>query len=309
MTASSIQLLLPPLRYWPKPLPDRIARALGRADRTDTFNDSIIDLPASAALSRLGEGDLDIDSVRAYRWLRADPAWIRPDITGARLYAVGAMLPLSADDAASFSPALQGLLDDAGYQLDIVTPHRWYLRMPVDAVLPNFATPVTALGEDPFEHRPEGEGAREWRGLDNEVQITLHQHPRNAQRLSTGLPPINAIWWWGDAALPDKPSSQIPSIYSDDPLLRGWAKAANLHSNPVPERWSMNVDGLYDLRAVPRDALFDRWLEPALDDVKKGTAMQWICEEGPCFLLTARQRWRFWRSPVDFSVGASESEE
>lgn len=309
MAASRIQFLLPPLRHWPQPLPDRIARALGRADRAESFNDSLIDLPASAALSRLGEGDLDIDSVRAHRWLRADPAWIRPDITGARLYAVGAMLPLNESDAASFAPELQALFDDAGYRLDIATPHRWYLRMPINTILPNFATPVTALGEDPFEHRPEGEGAREWRGLDNEVQITLHQHPRNAQRQSAGLPPINALWWWGDAALPDTPSSEIPSIYSDDPLLRGWARSANLHSNPVPERWPMHAEGLYDLRAVLRDLLFDRWLEPALDAVEKGTPMQWICEEGPRFLLASRQRWRFWRGPVDLSLGDLEAEE
>ncbi len=258
---------------------------------------AVTDVPASAALSRLGEGDLDIDAVRAHRWLRAEPAWIRPDINGARLYAVGAMLPLDANDAASFAPELQALFDDAGYRLETVAPHRWYLRMPRDAVVPRFATPATALGADPFDHRPEGEGAREWRGLDNEVQITLHQHPRNRERQQRGLPPINALWWWGDADLPDKWNSTIPTLHSDDPLLQGLARVANMDAVALPPRWPSDAKGLYDLRGVSRDGFYEQWLQPALDDIEKGIAMQWMCEEGPGFHLKNLQRWRFWRRP------------
>ncbi len=295
MTASRIQLLLPPLRHWPKPLPDRIARALRRADRTDSIGDDIPDVPASAALSRLGEGDLDIDAVRGYRWLRAEPAWIRPDLSGARLYAVGSMLPMDGRDAESFAPALQALFDDADYQLQMVTPHRWYLRLPADANLPNFATPAVALGADPFDYLPEGEGARDWRVLDNEVQITLHQHPRNLQRQQTGLPPINALWWWGDAGLPDASNRPIPTIHSDDPLLRGLARMANMKPQDLPTHWPLSAGGLYDLRGVARDRLIDEWLQPALDAVEKGHDMQWICEESPVFKLARAQCWRFWR--------------
>lgn len=297
MTASRIQLLLPPLRYWPKPLPDRLARALGRADRLDSHADGSIDLPASAALSRLGEGDLELDEVRAYRWLRAEPAWIRPDISGARLYAVGGMLPLDEHDAASFAPELQALFVDAGYQLQTVTPHRWYLRMPRDAVVPHFATPAEALGADPFDHLPEGEGARDWRALDNEVQITLHHHSRNLQRQQAGLPPVNALWWWGSDDLPDAATRHVPTIHSDDPLLRGMARIANMMPEDLPKDWPGHANGLYDLRGVARDVLIGKWLLPALNGVEKGADMQWICEEGPVFRLASRQRWRFWRKP------------
>ncbi len=309
MTASPIQLLLPPLRHWPKSLPDRLTRALGRADRGDSHAGDIIDVPASAALSRLGEGDLDIDAVRAYRWLRAEPAWIRPDINGARLVAVGGMLPLDAHDASSFAPTLQALFEDADYQLQAVTPYRWYLRMPRDAALPRFATPAVALGADPFDHLPEGEGARNWRVLDNEVQITLHQHPRNLQRQQAGLPPINALWWWGDDDLPDPSARPAPTIHSDDPLLRGLARLANMTSKALPMHWPTNVEGLYDLRGVARDALIGKWLQPALDGVEKGADMQWICEEGPVFKLASAQRWRFWRKPFQLLSDDRDTEE
>ena len=101
-------------------MPPRIAQALGRADRTDSPATGWMDVPASAALSRLGEGDMEADAVREHRWLRAEPAWIRPDINGARLVAVGEMLPMDADDAASLIPDLQALLDDAGYDAEVI---------------------------------------------------------------------------------------------------------------------------------------------------------------------------------------------
>ena len=288
-------------------MPPRIAQALGRADRTDSPATGWMDVPASAALSRLGEGDMEADAVREHRWLRAEPAWIRPDINGARLVAVGEMLPMDADDAASLIPDLQALLDDAGYRLEAVTPHRWYLRLPRGATLPRFATPAAALGADPFDHLPEGEEARGWRVLDNEVQITLHQHPHNALRQQRGLPPINALWWWGDVDLPDALDSVIPTIHSDDPLLRGLARTANLSPTAMPARWPGNeASGFYDLRRTPRDALFEDWLVPALDAMEKGMPMQWICEEGPCFLLKASQRWRFWRAPFQTEVAEAD---
>lgn len=309
MTVSHAQLLLPALRHWPRPLPQRIAQALGRADRTDSFAAHILDVPASAALSRLGEGDLDVDAVRAHRWLRAEPAWIRPDINGARLYAVGAMLPLDADDAASFIPELQALLDGVGYQLQAVTPHRWYLRIPRDVALPHFATPAETLGADPFDHLPEGEGARDWRVLDNEAQVTLHQHPRNAHRQQSGLPPVNALWWWGDTDLPDTAKHVFPTIHSDDPLLRGLARNGSMKFKSLTARWPDKPEGLYDLRGVPRDGLYERWLQPALDSVQKGSSMQWMCEEGPVFMLTNSQHWKFWRRPFQFPVDRLETPE
>lgn len=309
MSAARIQLLLPPLRHWPRPLPERIARALGRADQLDSSTSEIGDVPASAALSRLGEGDLDIDAVRAHRWLRAEPAWIRPDISGARLYAVGAMLPLDADDVAAFAPELQALFDEAGYRLQALTPQRWYLRLPRDAVVPHFATPATALGTDPFDHRPQGEGARDWRVLDNEVQITLHQHPHNGERAQRGLPPINALWWWGEADLPDAPDGAIPTLHSDDPLLRGLARAANMPPTPLPPRWPARAEGLYDLRGAARQRLYADWLQPALDQVEQGVAMHWMCEEGPQFLLKQSQRWRFWRPPFQIAGADTDTRE
>src|SRR5690606_2381672 len=128
-------------------------------------------LPA-APLTRLldaGKHDAGLSA-----WLRADPAYIHPDINGARLLAIGDALGIEQADLDAFLPALRPLFGDAGFPLDAPRPGRWYLRLPREAKLPAFASPDDALGDDLFEHdgfdgaaAPE---ARRWRVLASEAQ-------------------------------------------------------------------------------------------------------------------------------------------
>lgn len=280
--------------------------ALGRADRSPLAADvalarlfGLSNVPASAALSRLGEGDLALDEIHAYRWLRADPAWIRADINGARLLGIGPMLWPDDEDVEAFAPDLRALFATEGIALEIPNPSRWYLRLPADAELPRFATPAEALGENAFDHRVEGADARRWRRLDSEAQVSLHQSPRNPARQATGLPPINALWFWGDAVMPDAAVGDWPMLTSEDVLLRGAARLANIDLAAMAERWPDDASGLYDLRAVPSHRLYADWLQPALDAMhEERRMMQWICDEGPVFELKRGQRWRFWCKPI-----------
>src|SRR5690606_5446914 len=78
-------------------LPSEVARAMGRAglghgDPGDAaqLQRHFEPVPRGwpvAALTRTV--DAGIDDAGAAQWLRADPAWIRPDINGARLFAAG----------------------------------------------------------------------------------------------------------------------------------------------------------------------------------------------------------------------------
>ncbi len=312
MTASGIQLLLPALRRWPKTLPDRLVRALGRADRlfldTPQADVAFWSAPASAALARLGEGDLDLEDVRAHRWLRADPAWLHADINGARLLAIDALLPVWPEDAEAFAPQLQTLFDDVGAVLDVVDPRRWYLRLPADASLPRFFTPAEALGGDLFDHRPEGDDASAWRALDGEAQVLLHNHPHNARRVAAGLPPINGIWLWGDKPLPDSASASFPTFGSADPLLRGMARLANINVMDLPGEFPRTPTGAYDLRPLRGDALLDGWLLPAVDALATTGPTLWHSEDGTGFALAAHQHWRLWRRPFRLETEASPVE-
>ena len=305
MGAANLHLLLPPPRHWPAGWPDVLGAAMGRADRLDDGADAALGrlfglpgIPASAALSRLGEGDVDLGEVQCARWLRADPAWIRADINGARLLGIGPMLAPDAADVDAFRPGLEALFEGEGIGFSMPHPARAYLMIDGDEALPRFSTPSEALGADPFDHRPEGGDARRWRRLDSEAQVFLHQHPWQATRQQRGRHPMNALWFWGDQPLPDAVTSQVPMLASDDPLLRGLGRLANLPVEAVPDAWRPGVQGVVDLRGQPVSTLVEGWLRPALDGLGRN-AMQWICEDGPVLLMRRAQRWRVWRRPID----------
>jgi hypothetical protein len=302
-----LTLLLPATtRFAGLPLTQVLARALGRADRAlhEGGGDAQLArhftlLPnrwAPAALTRVVDGGIEDASLSG--WLRADPAYIRPDINGARLLATGDTLGIDASDVDALLPALRPLFGDVGFPLDAPHPGRWYLRLPREAKLPAFAAPAQALGEDVFEHIPSGAEARRWRVLSSEAQVVLHNHPHNAVRAAAGKPPINSLWFWGGGVLPDHVTSTSQTVYSDDPLLHGLASVGKLVSMPLNAFSDFTADALVDLRTLPDPrALVDAWMLPAAASAMRGKVMLDFAD-GPDFILQPGQRWRFWRSPL-----------
>ena len=307
-------LLLPAReRFAGQPLPDPLARALGRAElgggnipgeRAQLLRHFEL-LPRGwpvAALTR----QLDMGDAAFGAWLRADPAYVRPDINGARLMATGEVLQLAPEDVEALLPALRPLFGDMGFPLDAPVPSRWYVRMPREARLPAFAAPDQALGADLFDHLPgseeSGPEARRWRALLSEAQVVLHNHPWNARRLAEGRLPVNSLWFWGAGLLPDHVTSRHRRVQSDDPLLRALATAAGVVPTPLASPFMPPADGaaLFDLRALRNFAwLVGDWLEPALAVLHGGglDSVRLDFEDGALMVLTRRQRWRFWRTP------------
>ncbi|TKS54038.1 phosphoglycerate mutase [Luteimonas yindakuii] len=231
-------------------------------------------------------------------WLRADPAWIRPDINGARLFGYGDALQLDADEAADLLRPLKPLFGDSGMPIDAPVAGRWYLRLPQGAPLPSFTSPDEALGTDLFEHLAEGPDARRWRTLLNEAQIVLHNHPRNAQRAARGLPPVNSLWFWGAGVLPDQVRMPAAHVLTRDDALAAMAAAAGAHA-AVPAAFAVpGADTLVDLRSG-RDLrqLAGEWLSPALEALQAGTLSSLVLDlaDGRQLTLRRSQRWRVWR--------------
>jgi hypothetical protein len=44
----------------------------------------------------------------------------------------------------------------------------------------------------------------------------------NAERQTRGQPPVNALWIWGGGYAPEQSVAAMPTLYADDPLLRGY---------------------------------------------------------------------------------------
>lgn len=305
---NSVTVLLPArARFGGQRFGEAFGRRLGRADRSVEAADQ-----AARAFDILPRGwpvaavtrQRDAGDAAHAAWLRADPAYVRPDINGARLLAYGQALALSERDSAALLPALRPLFGDAGFPIDAPSPSRWYLCLPREARLPRFASPEQALGEDLFQHLPEGDGAegRRWRSLLSEAQVVLHNHPHNAQRIAAGLAPINSLWFWGAGVLPDHVRSDYAEVFSDDEALTAFGALAGVRAEALPPRWSGGEGaGLFDLRAMRDLALVQRdWLEPIGQALDAGAIDRAVLgfADGERFELARSQRWRFWRKPL-----------
>jgi len=296
-------LLLPARSRFPAaPLPDDVAKALGRAERSSVDGGERAQLqrhfqlqPAQwpvAALTR----QLDVGDAGDAIWLRADPANVVPDMQGARMMGHGDTLRPDAEDVAQLLPALQPLFAGFGFILDAPVPSRWYLRLPPGTTLPDFHSPDDVLGDDLFAHLPDGDAGRRWRALLTEAQVVLHTHDWNQQRVADGKRAINSLWFWGGGALPQSVHTAHAQVRSREALLQALAKAAGLQADNEQQ-----VDALVDLRQLRSlDQLGNDAIRPLLSALQRGELRRLVLdfEDGVRFEIDKGQRWRFWKKTV-----------
>jgi hypothetical protein len=228
-------------------------------------------------------------------WLCADPAWVQPDLSGARLLACG-QLALQVDEARALAEPLLPVFAEAGMTLEVSSPDRWHLRLPPSLSLPDFAAPEQALGEDLYGHLPQGPDGRRWRVLLNEVQVLLHQHPINNERRMRGLPPINSLWLWGGGVLPQHMTTTLAGVIGEDLLLRALAKFADI---PVQPRTAASISAvgtgwLIDLQDQPVDDIANEWWS-SVDALAKRQPLLLAFASGERWLCRPWHRLRFWR--------------
>lgn len=303
MTHAKATLLLPARSRFPGGmLPAQVATALGRADRSQGQAGEAAQLRrhfqvqpdawSAAALTR----QVDAGDAAGSLWLRADPANVQPDMQGARLMASAETLRLEPADVAALLPTLQPLFAGFGFQLDAPTPSRWYLRLPDDTPLPAFTAPDRALGDDLFEHLPEGDNGRRWRALLTEAQVALHQHPWNEQRIAQGKRAVNSLWFWGAGRLPQSVHTGHAQVRSRDALLQGLATMAGVRVDG-----DQTVDALVDLRQLRSlDQLARDAIAPLLEAIGRGELRELLLdfEDGTAYRIHRGQRWRFWKKPL-----------
>jgi hypothetical protein len=283
-------------------LTDEVARALGHADQDTRESGETAQLRRHfklvpehwpvAALTR----QLDVGDAPGATWVRADPAYVVPDMQGARVMAYGETLGLDQEDVAALLPALKPMFGDAGFLLDAPVPSRWYLRLSPEAKLPAFDEPGDVLGDDLFDHLPEGEVGRRWRALLTEAQVLLHQHPWNRERTARGKPAINSLWFWGGGVYPHAVSSPHVQVRSRESLLMALARASGADAEG-----EHHVDALVDLRQLRSlDQFSNEVIAPLLAAMRRGELGRLLLDfqDGAQFALESRQRWRFWRKPL-----------
>ena len=245
-----------------------------------------------AALTR----GLDAGDAREGVWIRADPVHLSVDSGAVRLLAAGT-LGLEQAQCSALLRSLAPLLGDAGLQLSVAHPERWYLRAQAGTTLPDFTAPWCALGEDLRPHLPKGPDAARWHRLLNESQMLLHQHPVNLARAAAGKPAANSLWFWGAGAWPARVGTRLSAVASEDSLLLAMAKAAGIAHGLTLAGHTVGCAAL-DLRAAREPVALDRdWIEPAERAVRSGQvrSLEVIFADGASVQLSRAGAFSFWR--------------
>ncbi|MEO6927196.1 MAG: phosphoglycerate mutase [Rhodanobacter sp.] len=293
-------LWLPALAHFDTghPLLAGLARADRLSDGRRGFLDGLGDyfagadntLAAAAITREFLAGDARDDL-----WLSADPAWVQPDLNGVRLLACG-QLQIDADEAESLAAPLREVFAEAGMQLELSTPDRWHLRIPAGTLLPTFAAPEQALGEDLSQHLPQGEQGRRWRLLLNDIQVLLHQHPGNAARSARGLAPVNSLWLWGGGTLPSPLRTELTNVISNDLLMRALSARAGVSIHGRADDVVQQATGgwLVDLQDLPAIEITSTWW-PVLQPLLARQPVQLHFASGERWIQRPWHRWRVWR--------------
>ena len=248
---------------------------------------------SAAALTR----QFDVGDAGDKLWLRADPAWMRADMSTARMFAHGE-LGVSASEIAVLTPDLVELFAEHGLAFDAPTSTRWYLECPDSISIPDFADPGDALGDDLRLHALLGSERKFWRVLGGDIQVLLHNHPVNQNRVARGAAPANGLWLWGAGRFPRAVACDANAYFGDDPLAIALARAASIVTRSLGA-YDCGVESnnaIIDLRELRGDAL-----TATLDGVVSNGAgvgqakLDLVFSSGERHRYMPSHRWRCWR--------------
>lgn len=144
-------------------------------------------------------------------------------------------LEIRPDEAAALRGAIDDLLRESGIALDAPHPARWYVADDVFGKL-EATTPVRATGRNIDIWLQAGARARDWRRLQNEIQMTWHDHPVNQAREAEGRLTINSVWLHGGGKL-SLVNRLADAVLTDDPFLAGLALAGDSLLDPQPAKF------------------------------------------------------------------------
>ena len=181
--------------------------------------------------------------------------------------------------------------------------------------------PVQFLGRDPGAGLPRGPAAATLRRLGVEIEMWLHEHPINRQRLASGELPVSALWLWGALAPASREATRagagaLPGscLYGEDAYTEALWRLSAGRCEPLPEHFdttlhcangtavvlypTLGAEGLDG--ALQR--LEQRWLAPALQALRaRRLAAIELLAGTERYVLRWLQLARFWRSSPPWS--------
>lgn len=196
-------------------------------------------------------------------------------------------LALSEHESRALFDAARPLFNEAGKTLLYGDPHNWFVRADAWHDL-RTATPDAACGHNIDIWMPQGAGERDWRKLQNEVQMHWHAHRVNTEREARNAKPVNSVWLRGGA-----PATMLaqPARHKEVFNLPGWMNgpdqdaAGTAHAGTAsdiiarqPEHGLLAIDTLLDPALAGDWAMWLQhfhlletdWFDPLLAALKGG---------------------------------------
>jgi len=129
----------------------------------------------------------------------------------------------------------------------------------------HYPHPLSVLGKSISPFVEQSRQVLPWYRLLNEIQMYMHQHPVNEQRLRQGTPVINSLWTWGagDPEEREPGGESQPNWYCDDPVLNRFAGKLGLSVKPVG---SLTDGKQLDQPALVVDLRLLQYLKAGLED-------------------------------------------
>jgi hypothetical protein len=220
-----------------------LAERLWRSDdlshaRVDSWQQSLLyALPrecrhygaASARLSWLGEGGQHQEG----SCFKIMPVHFQVGLDDVRC-----LMPpsLSSEEAEAIFESLKPLVSSAGFQIvksTAVNQPSWYLWCDRGLKINTFSLQNTTQSRL-FNLMPQGADAGLLRQLMTEVQMFLHDHPVNQKRERSGVLPVNALWFYGNAPVRSVSHSIKTVVISDSVYVKGLCNGLKIQCSELP---------------------------------------------------------------------------
>lgn len=196
----------PRLRHDDAPAPRELPDETWLRERFGAAEGASVAAHAAHALA-----GLDLARAESPDWLESTTLLLRPVHLHVGLDHLVLAVPqadeIDATEAEALAGAANRLFADDGLFWTAHTPCAWTLRARTEAARIRLRALGTlqcrsarlAAGRNIDAWQPEGEAARAWRALVNELQMLWFEHPVNLAREAAGRPVLNSVWLEGRA--------------------------------------------------------------------------------------------------------------
>lgn len=232
----------------------------------------------------------------------ADPVYLEPRLDQLCLHALPSERLPPADFGGLIEHLQQTLGDREGLGFIRLGTHG-YLR--VKNPLSTARVPACVVDQRvPTGFLPTGDGAAAFRNLLSEIEMSLHEHEINQQRVAAGRQPVNSLWLWGGGLAPRRETRPHPPLFANDPLLLGYWDSANAEANLWPGTMDECIDAAPEtgfVAVVPEEHRDTNVLRDCLAQLRRAlhdrrlSRLTLLFRDGRRADVARSQRLRFWR--------------